>query len=145
MKITDHVTGPFCNDLAIMVISERWPHLTHGREYMVGHPVDEKQEPVGPPFFMRWSVPDIELPDMNELASVFAADEARYRAALARYYRARMLAWSDSKVQFPVDAPLSLTKANTPWLLWRQALRDLPQQPGFPFEIAWPECPDQEP
>lgn len=28
------------------------------------------------------------------------------------------------------------------WAVYRQALRDLPQQPGFPFDIEWPEEPD---
>jgi hypothetical protein len=27
------------------------------------------------------------------------------------------------------------------WALYRQALRDIPQQPGFPFEVVFPEKP----
>ena len=27
------------------------------------------------------------------------------------------------------------------WATYRQALRDVPQQPGFPETIAWPETP----
>lgn len=27
------------------------------------------------------------------------------------------------------------------WQSYRQSLRDVPQQPGFPFEIDWPEVP----
>ncbi|WP_412841983.1 phage tail assembly chaperone, partial [Cereibacter johrii] len=27
------------------------------------------------------------------------------------------------------------------WTAYRQALRDVPEQPGFPAEIAWPEPP----
>ena len=30
------------------------------------------------------------------------------------------------------------------WKEYRQALRDLPQQPGFPFDIEWPEMPRAE-
>lgn len=30
----------------------------------------------------------------------------------------------------------------TEWLMYRQALRDLPSQPGFPSEITWPEMPE---
>ena len=29
------------------------------------------------------------------------------------------------------------------WATYRQALRDLPAQPGFPHEIVWPRRPDQ--
>lgn len=27
------------------------------------------------------------------------------------------------------------------WIAYRQALLDLPNQPGFPFEVVWPEKP----
>lgn len=27
------------------------------------------------------------------------------------------------------------------WTLYRQALRDLPEQAGFPFELTWPTPP----
>jgi hypothetical protein len=33
----------------------------------------------------------------------------------------------------PVDGSL--------WLAYRQALRDVPSQPGFPWDITWPEEP----
>jgi hypothetical protein len=29
------------------------------------------------------------------------------------------------------------------WAKYRQALRDLPEQPGFPFEVTWPEEPKE--
>lgn len=29
------------------------------------------------------------------------------------------------------------------WAVYRQALRDLPQQDGFPFDIVWPGAPDE--
>jgi hypothetical protein len=28
------------------------------------------------------------------------------------------------------------------WAAYRQALRDIPQQPGFPYDISWPEPPE---
>jgi len=34
------------------------------------------------------------------------------------------------------DSPVSDTDA---WKTYRQALRDVPQQPGFPGDITWPE------
>jgi len=36
------------------------------------------------------------------------------------------------------DSPVSDTDA---WKTYRQALRDVPQQPGFPGDITWPEKP----
>lgn len=36
------------------------------------------------------------------------------------------------------DVPDSIS---APWAIYRQALRDVPQQPGFPTNITWPEKP----
>lgn len=38
------------------------------------------------------------------------------------------------------DAPLSQA-ARAAWSQYRQALRDLPRQPGFPAQLVWPEAP----
>jgi Phage tail assembly chaperone protein len=35
------------------------------------------------------------------------------------------------------DAPVD----NLAWAIYRQALRDIPEQPGFPLNITWPEMP----
>ena len=56
-------------------------------------------------------------------------------AAAARARRDSLLAASDWS-QLP-DAPAD----NAAWASYRQALRDVPDQPGFPADIAWPEAP----
>lgn len=33
---------------------------------------------------------------------------------------------------------------STPWAGYRQELRDVPDQPGFPWEVIWPVQPGQE-
>lgn len=38
------------------------------------------------------------------------------------------------------DAPLTSEK-KTQWADYRKALRDVPQQAGFPSQIVWPEAP----
>lgn len=57
----------------------------------------------------------------------------------AREKRDRLLAQTDW-TQMP-DSPLSkeLRKA---YKVYRQALRDIPSQEGFPANITWPEPPD---
>ena len=40
------------------------------------------------------------------------------------------------------DSPLTVEK-KAEWATYRQALRDLPAQPGFPHEIVWQRRPDQ--
>lgn len=32
-----------------------------------------------------------------------------------------------------------------PWRSYRQELRDVPQQPGFPWSVTWPVAPDAPP
>ena len=39
-----------------------------------------------------------------------------------------------------VDSPLS-TEQKTAWTTYRQALRDLPAQSGFPTNVTWPTEP----
>ncbi|NBW23522.1 MAG: phage tail protein, partial [Caulobacteraceae bacterium] len=36
------------------------------------------------------------------------------------------------------DAPVADHEA---WAAYRQALRDVPEQPGFPAQIEWPTAP----
>jgi len=57
-------------------------------------------------------------------------------AAQARTQRDALLSQSDW-TQVP-DAPVD----QTAWAEYRQALRDLPQQAGFPTEITWPVKPE---
>lgn len=56
-------------------------------------------------------------------------------AAQARAQRDVLLAESDFS-QLP-DAPVN----SAAWATYRQALRDVPEQPGFPQTIEWPVKP----
>lgn len=53
------------HELLILVIESRYPGLVHGRDYWVGHPLDEKGEHCGDAFIAAWHVGD--RPDINEL------------------------------------------------------------------------------
>jgi len=57
------------------------------------------------------------------------------KAEQVRKERDRLLADSDW-TQVP-DAPVD----STAWADYRQALRDVPQQAGFPNDVTWPEQP----
>lgn len=59
-------------------------------------------------------------------------------AAEARQQRDRMLAASDwTQV---ADVPLTIEQ-RAAWATYRQALRDVPEQAGFPDVIEWPVAP----
>lgn len=38
------------------------------------------------------------------------------------------------------DAPLTVEQVDA-WVAYRQALRDVPQQAGFPADVTWPVAP----
>lgn len=65
-------------------------------------------------------------------------EEAALKATVARATRTSLLAESDwTQLQ---NSPLS-PEAQTAWAIYRQALRDIPAQPGYPNDIQWPVKP----
>lgn len=63
-------------------------------------------------------------------------DEA---AAAVRMARDAKLSSSDWRVIMHMDLGTPIPPA---WAAYRQALRDLPEQPGFPFTHTWPVEPE---
>jgi hypothetical protein len=60
-------------------------------------------------------------------------------AAIVRGERARRLRFSD----WTQMADITTTSASrNAWRAYRQALRDITEQPGFPHEVTWPTPPD---
>lgn len=108
---------------------------------------------------MRAEEPDVQE---NALQAAILAKDEELAAALARMIRDKLLVESDGMLAFDrwginVPEEVSMTtilpafKAladglkqllRSDWAAYRQALRDLPQQEGFPFVINWPEAPD---
>ena len=60
--------------------------------------------------------------------------------ASARYVRNRKLAESDWTQGADVQAAMD-DATKKAWADYRQALRDVPKQPGFPTDITWPTAP----
>lgn len=90
----------------------------------------------------RWVKGD-DLVYREELVSVTIDEEARiaHIAEACRVERDRRLSLCDwTQVQ---DAHLNDT-AIVQWQSYRQALRDVPQQAGFPETVEWPESPEIE-
>lgn len=92
-------------------------------------------------------------------AAVENQDEER-AAELARKIRNKLLDASDKQCTFDKILPAVPTGLSfTDWIGWlkelasvttnawgvyRQSLRDLPEQEGFPFSIEWPKHPEDE-
>lgn len=80
-------------------------------------------------WFTKWSVAD-----MGDEAK--AAADAR-QAESVRQTRNQKLAesdWTQGK-----DIPDAVSQ---PWAVYRQALRDVPSQVGFPWDVQWPAQPE---
>lgn len=84
-------------------------------------------EQIGGKWFTKWRLADM---DADGKAAVDAA-----HAKAVRDDRTKRLADSDW-TQLP-DAPVD----SAAWAAYRQALRDITAQPGFPFDIQWPAPP----
>ncbi|CCH49639.1 tail fiber assembly protein [Pseudodesulfovibrio piezophilus] len=90
----------------------------------------------------RW-VKGEDLIYREEILATTTDEEAQSadKAVLTRKKRDRLLAQSDWTQL--VDSCLD-TEAMVLWQSYRQALRDIPQQEGFPSFIEWPEQPETE-
>lgn len=108
---------------------------------------------------MRAEEPDVQE---NAYQAACLVKDEELAAILARVIRNRKLAESDGKLafdRFGITLPDSITAATMlkafkelieglksllsgEWAAYRQALRDLPEQQGFPFNIEWPEAPE---
>jgi hypothetical protein len=78
-------------------------------------------------------------PSASEMAGPYIAppepDPQEVAAKEARARRNRLLNASDwTQV---ADAPVD----QAAWAAYRQALRDIPEQPGFPRDVEWPTKP----
>lgn len=72
------------------------------------------------------------------LITVYESAEKNNLAKAARAKRDKMLESCDYLMA--LDYPIS-ADAREQWRAYRQALRDIPQQEGFPHYISWPQKP----
>lgn len=104
-----------------------------------------------------------EQPDVQRTAYETAVADGNEEAAAeaARKIRDKLLEESDKEVVLDrlglrvptgktftvwLDFLTTLGQAlNGEWTRYREALRDLPEQEGFPFEITWPTKPEPTP
>ena len=112
---------------------------------------NESEWPCSFPLFFGWCDDDADpltpgiievIPDNASYDAVKAVEmSARIdrRKAETRQQRDRLLYQSDWTQLH--DTPLNGAK-KLDWRIYRQQLRNIPQQAGFPNDIEWPEAPD---
>lgn len=100
-----------------------------------------------PEFYTRWMHTPADSPDNVATKDAVVGGIAIYLtdaeydtvlAASARQKRDRLIATTDYLVtpDYPIESD-KLAKVK----IYRQALRDIPEQAGFPRSITWPEKP----
>lgn len=81
----------------------------------------------------------MDIPADHPLAALWA-EEARLIAGInARGQRNMLLQSCDLVVIRSYESGVPVP---TEWVAYRQALRDVPAQPGFPENITWPTKPE---
>lgn len=90
---------------------------------------ERKRKP--PPHTSEWDCAREEWRDVR------SQDERVSDARGAAVRKRDGLLASSDWTQLP-DVPLA---TNETWATYRQALRDITQQPGYPFNIIWPQAP----
>lgn len=79
-----------------------------------------------------WEYTEIPLPPAPEPPTI---EDQQVTIRNDRNGRLALSDWT----QLP-DVPLS-SEVKAAWATYRQALRDVPQQAGFPQEVTWPQIP----
>lgn len=104
------------------------PTDANGWRYLPGDPVDVVDGSV-----VRRTWPNA-VPDTEGWAAHLEAKAQALRTE--RNARLTACDWT----QMP-DAPLT-SEQRTAWAVYRQALRDVPEQEGVPLEVSWPVKPE---
>ncbi|MEX3785582.1 tail fiber assembly protein [Paraburkholderia sp. BR14374] len=124
------------HDQLIFVIRNEIPGVEHGKDFLVGHPLDDDGNQCGPAFMVQWKRTDIPVPNVALMTDLYPKYEKDFQAAQVRERRDWTIAKSDW-TQNP-DIPEATRQK---WQAYRQALRDITAQEGFPLSVEWPVEP----
>ena len=98
--------------------------------------------PLTPPSAGRWGYVDGEFVDLDasdarDAQAVQDAINAQNVDEAVKVRQTRAVLLADSDWTQVADAPVD----KTAWATYRQALRDIPSQSGFPRSVTWPSTP----
>src|SRR5471032_1841487 len=111
--------------------------LKHAVHFLVAHPLDEGGNQCGDAYLFRWMNTDVSQPDIELMKARYHECHCdTYAANVAREKRDYLLTQTDW-TQNP-DVPATVKEK---YIGYRQALRDITSQAGFPDSIDWPLLP----
>jgi hypothetical protein len=127
------------------VLAKEYPDLVRWRDYWVAHPVDsDSLEQTGTAWIVEWNAEGVKKPSPARIRVLW---EEKYKdeclsseaAASVRVKRDELLIGADKLVERAKD--LGAADAELAARAYRQALRDVPSQEGFPTVVTWPTAP----
>ena len=131
------------HDELIFCIQQQYPRAVHGTDFWVFHLVDQETgAQLSDAQLYEWKLAT-PAPSADELKALVnqhgAAAHAFVVARDARIERERRLKVADTLVYKAMDTGdmEGMRLAGQ----YRQALRDVTSQPGFPFDFTWPTVP----
>lgn len=83
-------------------------------------------------WMQTWSAEPMSAEEMLEVDQLQSA-----RVRNQRSFRLMQTDWTQL-----ADAPLT-PEQKSAWSAYRQQLRDVPAQPGFPWDVTWPDAPNE--
>lgn len=131
------------HDNLIYILQKQFPDAVHGRDFWVAHPISQETgKQSGPAFILDWKLAE-PAPTEADIAHLWGlhGEEALLHEASqnVRGQRNALLAEADVLIEHAADGgDVSYQSALKHY---RQALRDLPEQAGFPNDVEWPEMP----
>jgi hypothetical protein len=87
------------------------------------------------------ATPEGNVPFTAEEEVQWAAEQAAWGAGANDRKAAEVRAERNAKITACDWRVLPDVSNNDVWKTYRQALRDIPAQSGFPFTITWPDAP----
>jgi hypothetical protein len=117
------------------------PGTQNGREYLVGQETDMQGVQTAEAKIYQWNMPNTVQPSQQQIKAYWDLFGHKYLALVAqagaRDKRSTLLAEADILINKALDNGQDATALRA----YRQALRDITTQTGFPQDVQWPELP----
>ncbi|WP_233866562.1 XkdW family protein [Paraburkholderia adhaesiva] len=126
------------------LLQKLYPGTVNGVDYLTAHWVDHgSAKQTGPATIIDWKRGDLAVPSDADIKALWQKHGKEYNdiaaSNKARTQRNSMLSDVDTTINRIEDGGGDASA----WRNYRKALRDVPQQTGFPHRIKWPDKPKE--
>ncbi|RQU10166.1 hypothetical protein DF152_26225 [Burkholderia cenocepacia] len=123
-------------DQLLFILEREYPDMIAGRDYLLARRADGEGSAVEHARISVWPS-GLEKPNQSWILERAAFYREAMNEAPVKAYRDQLLTATDwTQAQ---DVPPALAEQ---YAAFRQALRDVPQQPGWPLDVQWPVAPN---